>query len=372
MKNLQTTKSLMEQEQKKKTNKKFIIILAIMVIAGLVIGGYVYFHSLAHEETNDAHVNANMIPVIPHVGGYIQQVFVTDHEFVTKGDTLFTIDAADYMVALSSAQAALAQAKAQLAVAQASIGTSQANYIASKSQVRSAASSITSAKIKFRRAKNDFKRYKNLYQNHSITRQKYEQALAAKQQAQESLEIMKSRKLASKSQSHAADLKTTVMHKQVAVAQAHVESAKAMIHKAQLNMGYTVVTAPFSGQLSDVDLLKGQFVSPGQSLFYLVNSTDKWVTANFKETQLTNIKIGQKVIIHVDAYPAIKFYGQVASLSPATGSQFSLLPPNNATGNFVKTVQRLPVKITFTETNKTDDLENLRSGMNVEVDIHTK
>src|SRR5699024_6418061 len=172
-KNLQTT-SLMEQEKKKKTNKKFILILAIMVLVGLVFGGYAYFHSLSHEETNDAHANANMIPVIPHVGGYIQHVFVTDHAFVEKGDTLFTIDAADYMVALSSAQAALAQAKAQLAVARASIGTSQANYIASKSQVRSAASSITSAKIKFRRAKADFERYKNLYQNHSITRQKYE------------------------------------------------------------------------------------------------------------------------------------------------------------------------------------------------------
>lgn len=362
----------MDNATKKKTNKKFILIISAMVVAGILLGAYVYIHSLSHEETNDAQVMANMIPVIPHVSGYIDTVYVKDFEKVNQGDTLFIIQSEDYQVQLAQAKAALASAKSQLAIAQASIGTSQAHFSASKSQVTSALGNIDMAKIALRRATDDYERYKNLYANHSITKQKYEQALAAMQQAQEKVDIMQSRKQASVSQRKAANSQTTITEKQVAVAQAQVESAKAMVRKAQLDMGYTVVTAPFNGQLSEVSLKPGRFVAPGQSLFYLVNTDKKWVVANFKETQLTDIQAGHSVNIHVDAYPGIHFKGQVASFSPATGARFSLLPPDNATGNFVKTVQRLPIKIIFTTENSPEDLAKLRSGMNVEVDVLTK
>lgn len=361
-----------EKKKKKKTNKKFIIIISIMVVLTLVIGGYVYIHGLSHEETNDAQIKSNMTPIIPHVSGYINTVYVTDNAHIKKGDTLFTIDAQDYLVQLAQAKATLAEAKSNLAVAKASIGTSEANAQASQSQVSSAVGNIETAKIKLRRATNDFQRYKNLYQSHSITKQKFEQAQAAKEEAQKELGIMKDRRKMSASQSTAASSQTEIAEKQVAVAKARVESARAMVDKAKLDIGYTAVTASFDGQLSSVDLQSGQFVSPGQSLFYLVNSQEKWVVANFKETQLTEIKVGQKVDIQVNAYPNIDFKGEITSLSPATGARFSLLPPDNATGNFVKTVQRLPVKIDFTTDNDAKELEKLRSGMNADIDVHTK
>ncbi len=362
----------MDKVEKKKTNKKFILIISAMVLAGIIIGGYMYIHSLSHEETNDAQIMANMIPVIPHVSGYISKVYVKDYQQVKKGDTLFKIDTQDYAVQLAQAKAALASAKSQLAVAQASIGTSKAHFSASKSHVASALGNIDMAKIKLRRTTNDYERYKNLYQNHSITKQKYEQALAAMQQAQEQVDIMKSQKQSSISQRTAANSQTEITEKQVAVAQAQVESAKAMVRKAKLDMSYTMITAPFNGRLSEVSLKPGRFVAPGQSLFYLVNTEHKWVVANFKETQLTDIQEGQAVNIHVDAYPAVKFKGQVAAFSPATGARFSLLPPDNATGNFVKTVQRLPVKIILTAENDPKTIAKLKSGMNVEVDVLTK
>lgn len=359
-------------EQKKKPNKKFIVIISVLVVIGLAYGSYKFIHSLSHEETDDAQIAANMSPIIPHVGGYIEKVYVTDNEKVEKGDTLFTIDNRDYFVRLQQAKASLAAAKSQLAVAEAGIGSSRANVQTSIAQVSSATGNIETAKIKLRRATNDFERYKNLYANHSITAQQFEQAEAAKQQAEQELQILQQQKNATASQRNAAQSQTEVTEKQVSVAEANVESAKAALEAAQLNLGYTVVTAPIDGQLSEVDIQRGQFVQPGQSLFYLVNTNEKWVVANFKETQLTKMKIGQKVGIEVDAYPDIEFEGQISAFSPATGARFSLLPPDNATGNFVKTVQRLPVKINFTKENNSEELQKLRSGMNVLVDVHLK
>lgn len=360
----------MEKEKKKKTNKKFIVVISIMILAGLLIGGYYYVRSRSHENTNDAQVKSNMIPVIPHVGGYIDHVYVKDNANVQKGDTLFTIDSNDYDVQLAQAKAHLEEAKSQLIVAKASIGSSKAHFSASEFEIGTALGSIETAKIKLRRAKKDYERYARLYKNNSITRQKFEQAQAAKEQAEKELEIMQKRKQSSVSQSKAAGSQTNIAEKKVSVASAKVESAKAVLRKAKLDQEYTAVTAPFNGQLSAVDIKTGQYVSPGESLFYLVDSKIKWIVANFKETQLTKMEIGQAVKIEVDAFPGTTFKGKVDAFSPATGARFSLLPPDNATGNFVKTVQRLPVKITFTENNKAEDLQKLRSGMNAVVDVH--
>ena len=359
-------------EQKKKTNKKFIIIIGVLATVGLIYGGYKYFHSLSHEETDDAQVEARMNPIIPRVGGYIEKVFVSDNQKIQKGDTLFTIDARDYAVKLEQAQANLAAAESQLKVAQASIGSYRANAQASRAQIGSASGSIEAAKTRLWRAENDFGRYKNLYENHSITTQQYEQALAAKQEAEQNLQVLQSQKQSSTSQSSAAASQLEISEKQVSVAEAQVASAQAALDAARLNMDYTAVTAPIDGQLSEVDLQEGQFVQPGQALFYLVNTEDKWVVANFKETQLQKMKMGQKVGIEVDAFPDTEFEGEITAFSPATGARFSLLPPDNATGNFVKTVQRLPVKIDFTGANDTEKIRQLRSGMNVEVDVHLK
>lgn len=359
-------------EPKKKTNKRFIIIISILVLLVLVYGGYKYIHSLSHESTDDAHVEANMNSIIPHVGGYIDKVYVSDNQKVKKGDTLFTISQNDYLVKLEQAKAQLAAAETQVNVATARIGSYRANAAASTAQVSSASGNIETARITLGRATSDFKRYENLYSNHSITAQQYEQALAAKEEAENQLKILQSQQKAAASQNNAANSQTTISEKQVNVAEANVKSAQAMVDEAQLNVDYTIVLAPIDGQLSNVSLQAGQFVQPGQALFYLVNTQDKWVVANFKETQLDKMRVGQIVTVEIDAYPGEEFEATITNFSPATGSKFSLLPPDNATGNFVKTIQRLPVKIDFTKNNDTEKLALLRSGMNADVDVHLK
>ncbi|WP_028374846.1 HlyD family secretion protein [Leeuwenhoekiella sp. MAR_2009_132] len=359
-------------EQKKKTNKKFIAIISVLLVIGVTYGTIKFIHSLSHEETDDAQVEANMNSIIPHVGGYVEKIYVTDNQFVKKGDTILVIDQRDYTVKLEQAQAQLAAAQSQVGIAESTIGSSQANASASSAQVSSSRGSIETAKIQLGRATNDFNRYKNLYENKSITTQQFEQAQAAMQEAEANLSILKNQQKALQSQNSAAYSQTDVTKKQVTVAEANVKSAQAMVDAAQLSLDYTVITAPIDGQLSAVEIQRGQFVQPGQALFYLVNTTDKWVVANFKETQLSDMKVGQKVGIEIDAYPDEEFEGVITNFSPATGARFSLLPPDNATGNFVKTVQRLPVKIDFTTNNDTEKLARLRTGMNANVDVHLK
>lgn len=357
-------------EPKKKTNRNFIVITTALLLMGGTYGIYKFVHSLSHEDTDDAQVEAHMSPVIPHVGGYVDKVYVSDNQIVKKGDTLFLIDNRDYLVKLSQAKALLSAAESGLMVSEASIGSYRANAEAVSAQVGTATQTLESAKTRLWRAENDFKRYENLYANHSITTQQYEQSLAAKQEAENNLRALENQKKATTSQHNAAASQTEISKKQVSVAEANVESAQAQLDAAQLNLDYTVVTAAIDGQLSNVDLQEGQFVQPGQSLFYIVDTHEIWVVANFKETQLSKMKTGQKVTIKADAYPDASFEGVVNTFSPATGARFSLLPPDNATGNFVKTIQRLPVKIDFTQNNNVEGLHKLRAGMNVEVDVH--
>lgn len=356
--------------EKKQTNKKFTFVLIGLVTLGVVYGGYKYIHSLSHETTDDAQVEQNMTPIIPRVTGFIQKVMITDNQFVKKGDTLFVIDNSDYIVKVEEAKAALLSAESSFEVSKADVGTAQVGISVSDANTKSASTSIESAKIKLWRATNDFERFENLYKNKSITKQQYEQASATKQEAENQLQMMHQQKKASDFQKSAAVTRTNVSQKQTTVASANIARAKAALDAAMLNLKYTAVTAATNGQVSAVELQAGQLVQPGQSLFYIINTEDVWVVANFKETQLNKMKLGQKVEIKADAFPSEKFEGTITSFSPATGSRFSLLPPDNATGNFVKTVQRLPVKIALTTTNDKEKIKLLRSGMNVEVDVH--
>lgn len=358
--------------EKKKTNKKFTLIFIALATIGIVYGGYKYIHSLSHETTDDAQVAKKMNPIIPRVSGYITKVLVKDNDNVKKGDTLFVIDNSDYVVRVEEAKANLVAAENSVEVSKADIGTSQANVSVSDANVQSANGSIETARIRLRRASNDFERYSNLYKNHSITKQQYEQAEATKQEAQSQLQILQDQQKASAFQKNVASARTNVSNKQVQVAAANVKKAQAVVDAANLNLGYTVVTASIDGQVSTVDMQPGQLVQAGQSLFYIINNNETWVVANFKETQLGKMRAGQKVKLKIDAFPGMEFEGEIGSFSPATGSKFSLLPPDNASGNFVKTVQRLPVRINFTANNDKEKLQLLRSGMNADVDVILK
>jgi membrane fusion protein (multidrug efflux system) len=358
--------------EKTQTNKKFIFIFATLILLGGSYGVYKYRHSLAHESTDDAQIEKNMNPIIPRVAGYVTKVYVKDNDFVKKGDTLFTIDNRDFLVKVEEAKAALVSAEGSYEASKADIGTAQATVSVSDANIQSAGGSIETAKIRLNRASNDFERYANLYKNHSITKQQYEQAEAAKLEAQSQLRILQEQQKASSFQKKVASSRTNVSNKQAEVASANIKRAQAVLEAAKLNLEYTVVTAAIDGQVSKIAIQPGQFLQPGQSLFYIINNSEAWVTANFKETQLNKMVVGQKVTIKVDAYPDTDFNGTVASFSPATGARFSILPPDNATGNFVKTIQRLPVKISIDADNDVEKIKLLRPGMNVDVDVHIK
>ncbi len=359
-------------EKEKKNNKKFQLLFLVIIAIGLFFGVYKYIQSQAHETTDDAQIERNMSPIIPRVGGYVNKIYVQDNDFVKKGDTLFTIDNRDYLVKLEDANAALLAAENSFEAAKADISSATASISVSDANVQSAGSSIENAKVKLWRATNDFNRFENLYKNKSITKQQYEQALATKQEAENQLKILQQQKAASAYQKKVVESKSAVSSKQTEVAGANIKRAKAALEAAKLNLEYTVVTAAVDGQVSSIDIQPGQMVQAGQSLFYIINNEQSWVVANFKETQLDKMRVGQKVTLKVDAYPDDKFEGEITSFSPATGARFSLLPPDNATGNFVKTIQRLPVKISLTANNDKEKVKLLRPGMNVEVDVHLK
>ena len=358
-------------KEEKKSNK-FIIIFSALFILGIVYGSYKYIHSHSHDTTVEAKKEKNIHPIISRVAGFITKVYVKDNDFVKKGDTLFTIDNRDFLVKLEETEANLIAAESNLAVSKADVNTAQENVYVSNANVQSASSTIETAQIKLTRATNDFERYSNLYKNKSITKQQFEQAEAAKLEAQSQLKVLKEQQNASRFQKNVAASRSEVSSKQTDVAAANIKRARSMVAAAKLNLEYTTIIASTDGQVSKIAVQPGQFIQAGQSLFYLINNSEAWVIANFKETQLNKMVVGQKVIVKVDAYPDTEFEGTIASFSPATGAKFSILPPDNATGNFVKTIQRLPVKIALNASNDPEKIKLLRPGMNVDVDVLLK
>lgn len=353
----------------KKRSKVFIIILVLLVVCGTWFGLSKYQHGKHHEETDDAQVEANISPVIPRVAGYVKEVRVKDNQVVKKGDTLLILDDRDLALRVQQAEAALATAKSNLGAAESSTSASRANIASVGAGVSTIDAQIDAAKVNLWRATQDHERYANLIKDHSITQQQYEQALAAKQTAEKQLQILEQQRNQVKQQTNAVASQSNATSSQIGVAGSVIKQREVEVAEAKLNLSYTAVVAQESGLVSKVNVQEGQFIQAGQPVFSIVLSNDVWVVANFKETQFEKMKIGQKVIVHVDAFPGHNFEATLTSFSPATGSKFSLLPADNASGNFVKVVQRLPVKIEF---NKPGDalVKQLIPGMNVSVDVH--
>jgi membrane fusion protein, multidrug efflux system len=365
---METTTNEVKTAPKKK-NPVFIIVLVLLVIGGSWFGYSKYKHSQHHEDTDDAQVSADIVPAIPRVSGYVTDVRVSDNEEVKKGDTLVVLDDRDYIIKLEQAEAALGIAKSNLGSAQATTDAARANIATSQASVGTIDAQIESAKVSLWRATEDYNRYANLIKDHSITQQQFEQASAARQLAEKQVEILQQQKRQASSQTNAVSVQSNATASQINVADATIKQKQADVDAAKLNLSYTVIIAAQDGLVSKVNVQPGQFVQAGQALFSVVHSDQVWVIGNFKETQLNKMTVGQKVIVKADAFPGHKFEAVISSFSPATGSTFALLPPDNASGNFVKVVQRLPVKIEFT--NKTDSLiKKLRPGLNVSVDVH--
>lgn len=350
----------------KKKSKFFIIVLTLLVVVGGWFGISKYVYSLHHEDTDDAQVEANISPVISKIPGYVTKVFVDDNQFVHKGDTLLTLDQRDLQIVLAQAEAAWATAKSNLSAATANSSAANKNISTTRAAITTANAQIETAKVNVWRATQDYDRYANLIKDHSITQQQYEQALAAKQLAERQLQVLIDQKNQVSTQTGIVSSQSEATASQIGVAESIVKQREVDVENAKLNLSYTTLIASESGIVSKVNLQEGQYLQAGQLTFSIVLNNDKWVVANFKETQYDDMHVGQKVIVHADAFPKHDFDAVLSSFSPATGSKFALLPPDNASGNFVKVVQRLPVKIEFT--NKQDSLiQKLRPGMNVDV-----
>ena len=355
--------------QAPKRSKIFLVILIALVVAGTWFGISKWHHAQLHAETDDAQVEANISPIIPRVSGYVKEVRVTDNQVVKKGDTLLVLDGRDLRIRLEQAQAALATAESNLLSAKASAAAARSNIGTSEHAGLAIDAEIEKAKVTVWQSTQEFNRYANLIQDHTITQQQYEDKLAAKESAEKQLQILQQQRKQAVSQTNAVSTQSLAASSQISIAIATIKQRQVDVDDAMLNVSYTVITSPADGMVSKVNVQVGQFLSAGQSTFSVVLGSNLWVVANYKETQYSKIKVGQRVIVEADAIPHHDFEARVASFSPATGARFALLPPDNASGNFVKVVQRLPVKIEFTNPQDAE-LDRLKAGMNVNVDIH--
>jgi len=342
-----------ENGTRKKPNRVLPIILGVILIAGVIFGIKEYIYYGKHVDTDDAQIDGDISPVVARVGGYIDSIYFQENMHVEKGQVLVKIDDRDYKVKLEQAMAAETGASANINVGQSQIYENAANSAGAKAKVESAAAQLD-------KVNKDYQRYANLVQDGSITRQQFDQAKADLATAQANYRAAQDQYRAAQEQEGATKNQLNVTHTGVTQRQADVDYAK-------LQLSYTVVKAPASGITSKKNIQVGQLVQAGQTLFSIVNDNSVYITANFKETQLDKIRNGQKVNVDVDAYPDLKIEGTVYNFSPATGAKFSLLPPDNATGNYVKVVQRVPVKIKINASKQI--MDKLRPGMSVSVSV---
>jgi len=298
----------------------------------VIFGGLVYWLSVRHyESTDDAFIAARSFSVAPKVGGYVTEVPVTDNQHVNAGDLLARIDDRDYQIAVD-------QAQAQVSVAQANIDNIQAQIDSQHEQINQAKAQLDQAQAQLKFAQQEEDRAKDLVDKGAGTVQR-------EQQTRSDLQAQQANTARAKAALIAAELGIKTLEAQLESARASLQQARAQLDQAKLNLGYTRVTAAQSGRVVRLTGAVGTFVTAGQSLSMFVPD-EVWIVANYKETQLTDMRPGQPVEFRIDAYPDRKLTGRVDSVQPGSGTAFSLLPAENATGNFVKVVQRVPVKIT--------------------------
>lgn len=364
----------------------FLLVLVVIVVAGY----FVWQYYSVRESTDDAQIDGHIVPVSSRVPGTVVAVNVQDNQYVGAGAVLVQLDPKDYEVALARAEAELADTQA--AARAASVGvpitsttttsqtsTATANLNAAHKEVDAANARLREAQANHNKVAQDLKRYEQLLAKDEISRQQYDASVAAEQGARATVDAAEAAVAAAQShviQAQAAVSAAQTGPQQVAVtsakakaAQAAVQKAEAALQQAKLNLQYTTIKAPFAGIVSKRNAEPGQVVQAGQPLVSVVNLEDIYVTANFKETQLKNMKPGQPAEIEVDAY-GHSYHGHVTSIGGATGARFSLLPPENATGNYVKVVQRIPVRIDFDKGQDPNHL--LRPGMSVVPTVLTK
>ena len=340
------------------TNTKKIIrsILIIAIIAAGIIWVCAHFFHLGNVEwTDNAQVRRNIVPINSRVQGYIERICFNDFEEVHKGDTHVVIENSEHLLRVAQANAAYQRSLVENTAMGTTISTTENNLSVSDA-------AINELKVRLAQAETDYNRYEQLLAQKAVTRQQYETVKT-------NYDALKAKYDMLVRQKNSTRLVKTEQTQRLEQRKADIEAAKAALDLAQLNLSYTVVTAPCDGIASKKNIQIGQLIKPGQNLLSLVESDKVWVVANYKETQMEHIKDGLEVKIKVDAVPNIIYKGIVTSISNATGAQYSAIPVDNATGNFVKVKQRVPVRIDFSGENSPEALKRLSSGMNVECEV---
>jgi membrane fusion protein, multidrug efflux system len=359
-------------------------ILPLLALAGIAAGVIVWRYYVVRESTDDAQIDGHIDPISARLSGTVLHVYHEDNETVEAGTLLAELDPKDYQVAVDRARADLANAQAGAVAAQVGVPlttTTSSNQLvaanaavrAADREVQAAQAHVQEAQANYTKASADLKRMQELVEKDEVSRQQYDAAVAAAASAKATLDGTQASVASAESQAAQARAQADAAHtvpEQIRVtraragaAAADVQKYQAALEQAELNLRYTKIYAPVTGVLSKRNVEPGQVIQAGQPLFSIVDLDNLWVTANFKETQLKDMHPGQKVSIRVDAYGRT-YSGSVQSIGGATGSRFSVLPPENATGNYVKVVQRLPVRIRFDKGQ--DPGHALRPGMSVE------
>jgi membrane fusion protein (multidrug efflux system) len=385
------------RNSKRRRNTVILVVVLVLVVGGV----FLWRHLSSYESTDDAQADVHLYPVSARVSGYVVRVNVEDNQWVQKGATLVEIDPKDYEVAVAQAQANLQSAEAtaqslnitvpitsvntssQLSFAASDVTNASAGIIAAQKQLAAAHAQVEQAEANDVKAQDDLHRYKLLVDKREVAQQVYDQAVAAAKSSTAAVAAANANESAAQqfvNQAQSRLGQAEANHKsaetgpqqlsstraRVRAAIADVEEKRALLEQAQLNLQYTKIVAPVDGEVNK-SVVVGLNVQPGQQLLTVVPLEEVWVTANFKETQLRHMRVGQRAEIHVDS-TGRTLKGHVDSIAGATGPLFSLLPPENATGNYVKIVQRIPIKIVLDPGENRD--RQLRPGMNVVPDVY--
>lgn len=331
-------------------------ILVVLLLLAVIIYAFSHFIHFGHNEyTDDAQVQRHITPINTRVQGFIKEIRFEEYQQVKKGDTLVILEDAEYVLQVAQAEANWQAVGQNATVISASMTTTE-------SSVKAAEAGIEEARVNMENAQADYQRYEALLKKGAVTKQQYDNMKAKYESA-------KARYEQASASRNATSLVRTEQAQRLTQNTASTDVAEAALNLARLNLSYTVIVATADGTMGRKDIHVGQLVQPGQQLARIVDADEVWVIANYRETQLKHIALGSSVTFTADALPGKKYVGEVESLSPATGSAYTMVAADNATGNFVKVEQRVPVRIRITEENSAEDVALLLSGLNVETKV---
>ena len=366
-------KTVAKNEQKKKKSniaKLINLVVLVMVLGGLFWVVKSYFNFGNDKYTNAAQVESFINPINTRVSAYIKEIRFVEHQPVKKGDTLLILDNREILTQVGQAEAAYMAALASKNVTSQSVNTASNNVNTVGANVQAAIAGIKAAKARLWNAEQNFKRYQNLLKDEAVTRQQFDQIKTEYESQKAQLEVQIAQLQSVVNTKSSSELTVNEVKSRLGMNDAEIKRAENALEMAKLNLSYTVITAPHDGIMGRRSVNVGQLLNPSQQVATIVDINNVWITANYRENQMENVKIGGLAKVTVDALGGKEFEGKITAISGATGARYSAVPVDNSTGNFVKVQQRIPVRIEFTDKNKIEDLKQLRAGMNVQVTIN--